>query len=187
MSLSLTHTYTLSPAHLPFINWQLETLPGGIVGRWRICICIFPISPLDGGSWAYYGSRQDCSRLTFVKDIHLLTSCSFYNLREGSSTCCQRLWARALLLRGWWVSSNSLHTGSKNTQFKPEVTHMCIQLSLLAGAQQRQRTSAVSMLLPETTLRSCGCWNVWFGNKILKRAWNPVCWVIVWKVDPEQK
>lgn len=58
-----THPYSVSlflcflslslSLSLPFINEQLEILPGGNVGRQRICICIFPISLLDRGSWAY--------------------------------------------------------------------------------------------------------------------------------------
>lgn len=63
------------------------------MGRQRICICIFPISPPDRGSWGLLRERKetgsDCSRLTFVKDVHLPSSCSFYNLRAGSSTCCR--------------------------------------------------------------------------------------------------
>ena len=106
LPLSLSHTHTTLHFFLPFINWQLDTLPGGIVGRRRICICIFPISPLDGGSWAYQGERKEAGRTaagwhllkTFISS-HLVLFFFFYNLRErcaprpvvggcGEGHCC---------------------------------------------------------------------------------------------------
>lgn len=44
-------------------------------------------------------SRQECSRLSFVKDINFFSSCSFHNF-ERHLFCCQWLGGRSLLLKG---------------------------------------------------------------------------------------
>lgn len=105
-----THTHYLKAQDFPWWNW---------LGGQRFCICIFQyvLFPEDHGlyQWREFKTRQDVFCFFFLRVRHSPALALFCRIWERvSSTCCLRLWRRALLLREWEVCF-SHYTGREET------------------------------------------------------------------------